>query len=81
MVWEKDRVEKHASEGDYEYWVIKDEYGARMTCHDKALADSLHVAGRYVVKGEVKIGKGGTFLNLKEAEILNGKDFTEENKH
>jgi len=76
MVWEKDRVEKHTSDGAFEYWVIKDEYGARVTCHDKALADSLCVAERYAIKGEVKIGKGGIFLNIKEAEVLKGGKFT-----
>lgn len=77
MVWEKDKVVKYASDGEFEYWVIKDEYGARLTCHDEKLADFLHIAERYAVTGEIKIGKGGTFLNIKTAEVLNGKDFKE----
>jgi len=78
MVWEKDRVVKYTSDGEFVYWVIKDEYGARLTCHDEKLADFLHVSQRYAVTGEVKIGKGGTFLNLKKAEVLNGNNFHEE---
>jgi len=78
MVWEKDKVTKHTAQGDFEYWVIKDEYGARLTCHEEKLAEFLHVSQRYAVTGEVKIGKGGTFLNLKNAEVLNGNDFQDE---
>ena len=75
MCWEIDRVTKHLIDQDLEYWVIKDDYGARVSCFDKKLVESLHIAERYVVKGEIKIAKGATFLNLKEAEVLNGNDF------
>jgi hypothetical protein len=78
MVWEKDKVTKHTADGEFQYWVVKDEYGARLTCHDEKLADFLKVSQRYAVTGEIKIGKGGTFLNLKNAEVLKGGDFRDD---
>lgn len=76
-VWEVTHAQKMLPDGDvFDYWTVKDEYGARLGTIDKKLAESLVIAERYVVEGEVKIGKGGTFLNLKNASPLNGKDFT-----
>ena len=77
-VWEISQSQKILHDGDtYEYWVIKDEFGARLTTSNKKLADELVISERYAVSGEIKIGKGGTFLNLKEAVVLNGKNFQE----
>jgi len=77
-IWEIQRRTTRNDDGDTDYWVLKDEYGARLSCWNKELVDTLHVAEKYVVEGEIKIGKGGTFLNLKKAEVLNGKNFQEE---
>lgn len=77
-VWEIVKSQKFLPDGDtFEYWVIKDEFGARLTTVNEILADSLVIAERYEVSGEIKIGKGGTFLNLKAARILNGGNFQE----
>lgn len=76
-VWEVTFSQKHKADGDLlDSWTIKDEYGARMGTLDRKLAESLVIAERYVVTGEIKIGKGGIFLNLKSAIPLNGADFT-----
>jgi len=77
-VWEIQNRFTRNDDGDTPYWVLKDEYGARLSCWSQELVDRLHVAEKYAVEGEVKIGKGGTFLNLKKAEVLNGNDFQEE---
>ena len=75
-VWEVSHSQKQLHDGDvYDYWVIKDEFGARMSTNSRKLAESLSINERYVVTGEIKIGKGGTFLNLKDATPLNGADF------
>ena len=62
--------------GENPYWIIRDEYGAKLSCYNEQLATSLVINERYAVEGEIKIGKGATFLNLKKAVVLNGKDFT-----
>lgn len=80
MIWEKEHVVKDKANEQVEYWVIKDEYGARMSCFSRETVEKLVVGERYAVKGEVKIGKGGMFLNLKHAEVLNGADFLEAEK-
>jgi hypothetical protein len=80
-VWEiQERVTKN-EEGDSSYWILKDEYGARLSCWNEELIKNLHIAEKYAVEGEIKIGKGGTFLNLKKAEVLSGNNFQEENTH
>lgn len=77
-IWEIVKSQKFLPDGDtFDYWVIKDEFGARLTCIDEKLANSLVIAERYEVRGEIKIGKGGTFLNLKSANPLNGGNFQE----
>lgn len=77
-IWEIVKSQKFLPDGDtFDYWVVKDEFGARLTTVDEKLAQSLIIAERYAVSGEIKIGKGGTFLNLKAATPLNGKDFKE----
>ena len=81
-LWEKDHVQKDTIQGPIEYWSLKDEYGARMTCFDESLAEKLIIGEWVEVYGEIKIGKGGTFLNLKKASPFRGSDFieSEENK-
>lgn len=64
-------------EEDKEYWIIKDEFGARVSCFDKMLADSIHTGETYEVRGDIKIAKGGTYLNLKNATLFNGGTFEE----
>lgn len=71
-LWEKDHIQKDTPQGPIEYWALKDEYGARMTCFDETLATSLVIGERYEVRGDIKIGKGGIFLNLKKATPMNG---------
>jgi len=79
-VWEVDHCQKDKPNGDIlDFWVIKDEFGARLSTFDRHLAEGLHVSERYAVKGEIKIGKGGTYLNLKDAEPMNGSEYQEEN--
>ncbi|MGW8324244.1 MAG: hypothetical protein ACWGNI_00980 [Desulfobacterales bacterium] len=73
--WEKNHIVKESPEGDIEYWTIKDEYGLRLTCFYEELVSKLVIGERYEISGEVKIGKGATFLNLKKAKIMNGGDF------
>lgn len=74
-LWERDHIKKDTSQGESEYWALKDEYGARMVCFDEALANSLVIGEIYELWGEIKIGKGATFLNLKKAKIFNGKEY------
>ena len=62
--------------GEVPYWIIRDEYGAKVSCYNEQIASSLVVNERYAVEGDIKIGKGATFLNLKKATVLNGNDFT-----
>ena len=78
-VWEIEHGQKFRFDGEtLDYWILKDEFGARLSLFDKKLADSLVVGERYEIQGEIAIGKGGTFLNVKDASPLNGSDFTEE---
>jgi hypothetical protein len=58
------------------YWTLKDIYGAKISCFSPKLVEGIHTGEKYEVKGEIKIGKGGTYLNLKEAAPFNGADFT-----
>ena len=58
-------------------FTIKDDVGARYGCFSEKLANSLVTGEKYIGKGSVKIGKGSTFLNLEEAEPLNGSAFKE----
>ena len=63
-------------EKELEYWIIKDDYGARFGCFNLELADTLCVGEKFQISGEVKIGKGNIYLNLKEASPMNGAEFT-----
>lgn len=65
----------HNPDKDKLYWTICDEFGARVSCFDRRLAESIIIGEVYKVSGEIKIGKGGTFLNLKEAQIFNGSEY------
>lgn len=58
-------------------FTVKDDVGARFGCFDERLANSLVIGEKYTGQGEVKIGKGSTFLNLEKAEPLNGSAFKE----
>ena len=77
-VWEKSKVEKEIYHDKVTYWVIKDEYGASFSCFYEVIVNSLVIGETYEVSGDLKIGKGGMFLNLKKIKEMNGKDFTEE---
>lgn len=59
------------------FWTFKDEFGARFSCFQEKVANEIVIGEKYVLKGEIKIGKGGTFLNIKTSEVFNGRDFTE----
>ena len=66
------------------YWSLSDEYGARLSCWNEELVNSLILMELYEVHGEIKIGKGGTFLNLKRAVVFCGSNFipiNEETEH
>jgi len=76
-IWERDHIKKDTAQGEIEYWSLKDEYGARMSCFDEMLANSLVIGEVYVLEGEIKIGKGAMFMNLKRATVMNGSDFKE----
>lgn len=73
--WERSHIKKDTPQGPVEYWALKDEYGARLSCFDDYLAEIIVLGERYMVSGEIKIGKGGTFFNLKRATIMNGHAF------
>lgn len=75
---EKAYVRKDIAGEEVEYWVFKDDFGARISCFSEALANSIVVGEVYTITGDVKIGKGGTFLNLKKAEPFLGSAFKEE---
>ena len=75
-VWSIDKGTRHRADGEEtEYWIIKDEFGAKISSFNKKLVETLQINERYAVKGDIKIGKGATFLNLKEADVLHGSDF------
>lgn len=59
------------------YWVLKDEFGARFSCFDSRLISGIRIFERCEVRGEIKIGKGGTFLNIKECVTFSGEGYTE----
>lgn len=67
----------HRPNEEIHYWIIKDDFGARMSCFEETLAETLVTGEIYKVQGEVKIGKGGIFLNLKKAEPFYGSAFSE----
>ena len=62
------------------YWVLKDEFGARFSCFNKELVERLEFFTPYEVKGEIKIGKGGSYFNLKSANVFLGSEFAKEEK-
>jgi hypothetical protein len=67
----------HNFDEDIPYWIVIGDMGERMSTFDKRLADSVVPGETYKVKGEVKISKGATFLNLKEATPFNGREFSD----
>ena len=71
----RERQKISIPERDVEYYSLKDEFGARFSCWDCKLAESLQLFEKYEVSGEIKISKGATFLNLKRAEIFNGRNY------
>lgn len=74
------RLIRNAGEEDQPYWLICDEFGARMSVFTPALREDICIGERYAVRGDIKIGKGGTYLNLKEITPLNGSNFVEIDK-
>jgi len=59
------------------YWSIADEYGAKLSCWNEELVKRIVTMEIYEVRGDVKIGKGGTFLNLKTLTVFSGNDYHE----
>jgi hypothetical protein len=49
-----------------------------MSCFEESLVRSLRIGERFEMSGEIKIGKGGIFLNLKHAQPMNGNNFKED---
>jgi hypothetical protein len=76
---ERAHVTKEVQGNEVEYWILKDEFGARVSCFEQTLSESIVLYQPYEISGEVKIGKGGVFLNLKKAEPFNGSAYEEEN--
>ena len=74
-VWMVDRLEKKLPDKDVVYWSVKDENGARLSTFDESIAKKLTVNERFVVSGDIKIGKGGTFLNIIKAEVFHGSEY------
>lgn len=72
------KIVPHPGKEESKIYTIKDEYGARFGCFNEKLAESILVGETYEVRGSVKIGKGGTFLNIEQAEPLNGSAYKEE---
>lgn len=75
QIADKSQVTKYTRGDEYHYWVFKDEYGASFSCNEESLADSVVVGERYTCSGEIKVGKGTTFLNLKSAVPFDGSQF------
>ena len=71
-------IKPRPQEQDVVYWSFKDEFGARFSCFQEKLADSILIGEKYELRGEVKIGKGGTFLNISRADVFDGGTLTEE---
>lgn len=73
---EKELTIKPRPDGkELRYWVIRDEFGSRFSCFNEELAEKIVFGEVYIFRGEVKIGKGGTFMNLKSAEVFDGSEF------
>jgi hypothetical protein len=45
-IWEKSRVEKEVENDIIIYWIIKDEYGATMSCFSEEIVKSLSIGGK-----------------------------------
>lgn len=76
-VAEIEKIVKPRQSGDIEYWSVKDDNGARFTTWVEEISKTLKVFGVYAVSGDVKIGKGGTFLNITKAEEMRGEEYEE----
>jgi hypothetical protein len=72
------KVKVMADGREKKIFTIKDDVGARFGCFSERLANSLVIGEKYQGAGEVKIGKGSTFLNLEKAEPMNGSAYKEE---
>jgi len=76
---EKDFITKSLPNGhEIRYVTLRDEFGARFSCFSLDLASKIVIGETYTFRGEVKVGKGGTFLNLKSAEVFQPGEYTEE---
>ena len=76
-VWSVVRLEKKEPDKDVVYWTVKDENGARLSTFDESIAKILTINERFAVSGDIRIGKGGTFLNITKAEVMNGRGYSE----
>jgi len=59
------------------YWVLKDEFGARFSCFNTELVENIEFYVPYEINGDIRIGKGGTYFNLKTAHPFCGTGFKE----
>lgn len=59
------------------YWSLSDEYGAKFSCFNEELVSKIVIMELYEITGEIKFGKGGTYLNLKTATLFNGGTYHE----
>lgn len=78
FIWINDKwmVEKPLPDGEKRRtWILKDEFGAKFGVWSEKLAESLVIGEKYVVRGDVKIGKGGTFMNITKASWMHGADY------
>ena len=74
------KITKNPDEpNEFSYYSIRDDNGARLTCFNALLGESLVVGEFYEFSGEIKIGKGGTFLNVKSATPFLGNSYVDKN--
>ena len=66
----------HLSDDEIPYWSISDEFGAKFSCFDENLCNKLQIMERYEFKGFIRIGKGGTYLNLTSATVFSGNSYS-----
>ena len=59
------------------YWILIDENGARLSCWKEDVVQAIKFYTSYEVRGQVRITKGGTFLNLEEAKEFCPSEYTE----
>jgi hypothetical protein len=60
------------SDEPHTYWSIRDEHGAYFSVHDQNIVQKIFVGDKVLFSGNVKVAKGGTFLNVRSVE--NGRE-------